>query len=57
LAVADRWGRLQADAGRPLPAVDSLMAATAMQHGLCVVTRNARDFALPGLAVINPWLD
>ena len=57
LAVADRWGRLQADAGRPLPAVDSLMAATAMQHGLCVVTRNARDFALPGLAIINPWLD
>ena len=54
LAVADRWGRLQADAGRPLPAVDSLMAATALHHGLRVVTRNARDFAFPGLAVINP---
>lgn len=57
LAVADRWGRLQADAGRPLPAIDSLMAATALHHGLRVVTRNARDFAYPGLAVINPWLD
>jgi predicted nucleic acid-binding protein len=57
LAVADHWGRLQADAGRPLPAVDSLMAATALHHGLSVVTRNARDFAFPGLAVINPWLD
>lgn len=51
------WGRLQADAGRPLPAVDSLMAATALHHGLRVVTRNARDFAIPGLAVINPWVD
>jgi hypothetical protein len=57
LAVADRWGRLQADAGRPLPAVDSLMAATALHHGLRVVTRNAPDFAFPGLAVINPWVD
>ncbi len=57
LAVADRWGRLQADAGRPLPAVDSLIAATALHHGLRVVTRNARDFTFPGLAVINPWGD
>jgi predicted nucleic acid-binding protein len=57
LAVADRWGRLQADARRPLPAVDSLMAATALHHGLRMVTRNARDFAFPGLAVINPWVD
>lgn len=57
VAVADRWGRLQADAGRPLPAVDSLMAATALHHGLRVVTRNAPDFAFPGLAVVNPWVD
>ena len=33
-AVADRWGKLVASAGRPLPAIDSLLAATAMQHGL-----------------------
>jgi predicted nucleic acid-binding protein len=57
LAVADRWEQLQAHAGRPLPAVDSLMAAIALHHGLRVVTRNARDFAFPGLAVINPWVD
>jgi predicted nucleic acid-binding protein len=57
MAVADRWGRLLADAGRPLPAVDSLMAATAMHHGLRVVTRNAPDFAFPGLEVIDPWID
>ncbi len=55
LHVADRWGRLVAQAGRPLPAIDSLLAATALQHGLKLVTRNQRDFELPGLDVINPW--
>ncbi len=55
LAVADRWGRLVAQVGRPLPAIDSLLAATALQHGLHLVTRNQRDFELPGLEVINPW--
>ncbi len=53
--VADRWGRLVAAAGRPLPAIDSLLGATAAQHGLSMVTRNARDFADLGLDVINPW--
>ena len=55
--VAHRWGRLVAGAGRPLPAIDSLLGATAAQHGLCVVTRNSRDFADLGLEVINPWGD
>jgi toxin FitB len=54
-AVADRWARLLADAGRPLPAIDSLLAATALHRELAIVTRNARDFALPGLEVVNPW--
>jgi predicted nucleic acid-binding protein len=53
--VADRWGRLVAAAGRPLPAIDSLLGATAAQHGLSLVTRNERDFAGLGLDVINPW--
>lgn len=53
--VADLWGRLLAQAGRPVPAIDSLLAATALHHGLRMVTRNARDFAFPGLDVINPW--
>ncbi len=53
--VADRWGRLVAAAGRPLPAIDSLLGATAVQHGLSMVTRNARDFSDLGLEVINPW--
>jgi toxin FitB len=53
--VADRWGRLAAEAGRSLPAVDGLLAATALHHGLRLVTRNVRDFKLPGLEVVNPW--
>jgi toxin FitB len=55
-AVADRWGSLMAQAGRPMPAIDSLLAATAMVHGLQMVTRNQKDFAYPGLHTINPWL-
>lgn len=54
-AIADRWGRLRASAGRPLPAVDSLLAATALSRGLRMVTRNVADFAFEGLEVINPW--
>lgn len=54
-AVADRWGHLQALAGRPLPAIDSLLAATALHHGLTLVTRNVKDFADMGVALINPW--
>ena len=53
--TADRWGRLLASAGRPLPAVDSLLAATALQHDLTLVTRNTADFAGSGVRLINPW--
>ncbi len=54
-AVADRWGRLLAEVGRSVPAIDSLLAATALAHGLRMVTRNVRDFRFPGLQVVNPW--
>ncbi len=53
--VADRWGYLAAQVGRPMPAIDSLLAATALTHDLTLVTRNRRDFQYPGLAVIDPW--
>jgi toxin FitB len=53
--VADRWGCLLGQAGRPLPAIDSLLGATAAHHGLSIVTRNMRDFAGLGIEVINPW--
>lgn len=53
--VADRWGQLNAQMRRPIPAIDSLLAATALTHGLKLVTRNVRDFNYPELGVINPW--
>lgn len=53
--VADTWGRLTAMHTRPLPAIDSLLGATAAKHGLSMVTRNARDFEGLGIEVINPW--
>ena len=53
--TADRWGRLLASAGRPLPAVDSLLAATALQNDLTLVTRNTADFVGTGVRLINPW--
>ncbi|MEO5345558.1 MAG: type II toxin-antitoxin system VapC family toxin [Magnetococcus sp. YQC-9] len=54
-AVADRWGLLLGRSQRTLPAVDSFLAATALQHGLSLVTRNEKDFRFPELTVINPW--
>lgn len=53
--VADQWGRLQAAAARPLPVIDSLLAATALRHGLKLVTRNVSDFVGLSVDVINPW--
>jgi toxin FitB len=35
---------------------DSMIAATALEHGFAVVTRNVSDFDLPGLTVVNPWV-
>lgn len=57
-AVAAAWGRLGAEgqqAGRPLPAVDGLLLATAAVHGLTLVTRNVGDCAGRGVAVLDPW--
>ncbi len=54
--VVDRWGRLLARVKRTVPAIDSLIAATALQYGLILVTRNEADFKFPELDVINPWL-
>ena len=56
--IADRWGLLRAEAqmnGRPLSVVDGLLAATAVQHSLTIVSRNVSDFAAVELAVFNPW--
>lgn len=39
----------------PRPVRDGLIAATALVHGLTVVTRNTEDFAPTGVALLNPW--
>jgi toxin FitB len=41
--------------GKPLPTVDSLIAATALTHDLTIVTRNVRDFDGTGAPTLNPW--
>ncbi len=60
-AVARRWGRLAGETeerGRGvLPVIDGLLATTALVHELVLVTRNSKDFAATGVAVLNPWED
>jgi len=53
-AVAQRCARLHVP--DPQAERDALIAATAMVHGLTVVTRNVADFESTGVAVLNPWL-
>jgi predicted nucleic acid-binding protein len=53
--VADEWGRLLSKVERTIPAVDSFIAATALCRRLTVVTRNVKDFDLPGIETLNPW--
>ena len=57
-SIAERWGKLDVErqlAGRPLNMADGLIAATALEHDLTVVTRNVRDFTGLGVTLFNPW--
>lgn len=56
--VAERWGRISgslATQGFPLPVVDGLLASTALQNNLTLVTRNTRDVLRTGVIVLDPW--
>lgn len=53
LDVVEEWGRMSVP--NPLPAIDSLIAATAKVHGLTLVTRNVPDMARTGVDALNPW--
>jgi predicted nucleic acid-binding protein len=57
-AVADRWGTLDGERqlrGQALNTADGMIAATAIEHNLTLVTRNVRDFDNLGVAIFNPW--
>lgn len=57
-SIAERWGHLAATAKRngvTLAVVDGVLAATAVEHRLTLVTRNVRHFALPDIVLLNPW--
>jgi hypothetical protein len=54
------WGKLQGEAelkGEKLPVMDSLIAATAIVHGMAVVTRNVKDMERCRARVFNPWAE
>jgi predicted nucleic acid-binding protein len=57
-AVSQRWAQLVADLrrrGQPLPVLDSMIAATALSHGLTIATPNVRDFQKAGAQVFDPF--
>ena len=55
--IAKTWAELRSISPRTLPVFDSLIAATALNRGLIVVTRNSKDFEAFGVEVFNPWLE
>lgn len=57
--VVRRWGTLsglvQRQTGQTPPVIDTLLAATAIEHDLCLATRNVRDVRHSGATYLNPW--
>jgi toxin FitB len=54
-SVATAWAEMTARTKDPLPAIDSLIGATAIAHQFTVVTRDEGDMARTGAKVLNPW--
>ena len=59
--IVRRWGvvsgHVRRGTGHPPPVIDTLLAATAIEHDLYLVTRNIRDVRASGAALFNPWED
>jgi toxin FitB len=58
-AIAERWGHMAASArkqGVILAVVDGVIAATALEHDLTLVTRNVKDYGSLGVTLKNPWI-
>lgn len=60
-AIVRRWGAISGAAkqasGQSPPVIDTLLAATALEHDLVLVTRNLRDVQWSGAVVFNAWTD
>ena len=58
-AIVRRWGTISGlvkrRTGHTPPVIDTMLAATAIEHDLCLVTRNVRDVRFSGAQVLNPW--
>jgi predicted nucleic acid-binding protein len=55
LSIAERWGHINVP--DPLPVIDGLLAATALEHDLILVTRNVADVERSGVRLLNPFVD
>ncbi|MFZ4790400.1 MAG: type II toxin-antitoxin system VapC family toxin [Candidatus Competibacteraceae bacterium] len=55
LSIAECWGRINVP--DPLPVIDGLLAATALEHDLIFVTRNVADVKRSGARLFNPFVD
>ena len=56
--IAERWGVLSGECrmkGKQIKVADGLIAATALQHRLIIVTRNVKDFGEMDVEIFNPW--
>ncbi len=56
--ILDTWAALGGQSesqGQPLPMIDSLLVATAIEHEQALVTRNIKDFQFAPIEIINPW--
>jgi predicted nucleic acid-binding protein len=59
-SIAERWGQIEGHCqkqGITISAPDGLIAATAIEHDLALVTRNVKDFAGVNVRIFNPWDD